>query len=139
MPELFEGGIAVSAGVSAADQVYLDYSTPLFEGQPEAGASDLLGAAPGDALGAFALADHRRVRRRPIVDLFERANEAGADLEDFPEEGIAAAFEDETGVSFDDAAAAIGDAQPVGPRRPPRRRRGRGRDRGLGYRGWRPI
>ena len=30
-------------------------STPLFEGQPEAGASALLGTAPGDALGAFAI------------------------------------------------------------------------------------
>ena len=108
LPELFDGGFAVSAGVSAADQVYLDYSTPLFEGQPEAGASDLLGTAPGDALGAFALADLGSFGP-PIVDIFERLNDAGADLEDFPEDGIAAAFEDETGISFDDATAAIGD------------------------------
>ena len=108
LPELFDGGFAVAAGVSAADQVYLDYSTPLFEGQPEAGASDLLGAAPGDSLGAFALADLGSFGP-PIVDIFERLNDAGADLEDFPEDGIAAAFEDETGISFDDATAAIGD------------------------------
>ena len=107
-PELFENAIAFSAGLSAEDQVYFDTVAPLIEGQPETGASDLLGAAPGDALGAFALSDLGSFGP-PIVDLFERAHEAGAELEDFPEEGIEAAFEDEVGVSFDEAAEAIGD------------------------------
>lgn len=107
-PEFFEGGVTVTAGVSDSDQVFLDTSAPLFDGQPEAGASDLLGSAPGDALGAFALEDLGAFGT-PIVDLFERAQEAGAELEDFPEEGIEAAFEEEVGVSFDDASAAIGD------------------------------
>lgn len=109
-PEFFEGAIAFSAGVSAGDQIFIDYSTPLFEGQPEAGASALLDTAPGDALGAFALEDIGAFGP-PIVDLFERAQEEGADLgEDYPEEGIEQAFEDETGVPFDDATEAIGDA-----------------------------
>ena len=108
-PEFFEGGIAISAGVSASDQVYIDYATPLFEGQPEVAGSPLLETAPGDSLGAAALADIGGYVG-PIVDLFERAQEEGAELEDFPEEGIAEAFESETGIALDDAAAAIGDA-----------------------------
>jgi Protein of unknown function (DUF3352) len=108
-PEIFDGAIAVSAGLSAGNQVYVDYSTPLFEGQPEVGASPLLEAAAGDALGAFAIEDIGSFAP-PIADLFERANEAGAELEDFPAEGLDAAFEDQTGVSLDDASAAIGDA-----------------------------
>ena len=107
-PEIFDGAIAITAGLSAEDQVYLDSSTPLFEGQPEVGASPLLASAAGDALGAFAIEDIGSFGP-PVVDLFERAQEAGAELEDFPSEGIEAAFEDETGVAFDDAAAAIGD------------------------------
>ncbi|MEJ7876946.1 MAG: DUF3352 domain-containing protein [Solirubrobacterales bacterium] len=107
-PEIFEGAIAVSAGVSASDQVYIDYSTPLFEGQPEAGESPLLGTAPGDSLGAFAFEDLGAFGQ-PIVDLFERAQDEGADLEGYPEEGIEQAFEDETDIPFDDAVAAIGD------------------------------
>lgn len=109
VPELFEGAIAFSAGVAAGDQIYIDYSTPLFEGQPEAGASALLETAPGDALGAFALEDIGAFGP-PVADLFERAQEEGADLEGYPEEGLEQAFEDETGVSFDDASEAIGDA-----------------------------
>ena len=108
MPEFFDGALAFSAGISAGDQVYIEYAQPLFEGQPEAGASSLLDSAPGDSLGAFALEDLGAFGP-PVVDLFERAEEAGADLEDFPEEGIEAAFEEETGITFDDAAAAIGD------------------------------
>ena len=108
LPEFFDGGLAVSMGVSAADQIFLDYSAPLFDGQPEVGASDLLGAAPGDSLGAFAFEDLGSFGQ-PIVDIFERLNEAGADLEDFPEEGLEAAFEEQTGVAFDDATEAIGD------------------------------
>jgi hypothetical protein len=108
VPEYFESGIAVSAGVSAGDQVYLDYVTPMIEGQPEAGSSPLLGAAPGDALGAFAIEGLGEFGP-PIADLFTRASEAGADLEDFPEAGLEAAFEDEIGVSFDDATGALGD------------------------------
>ena len=108
-PEFFEGAIAISAGVSAADQIYLDYSSPMIEGQPEAGASPLLETAPGDALGAVALSDIGAFGP-PIVDLLERAQEEGADLEDYPSDGIEQAFEDETGVAFDDAAEAIGDA-----------------------------
>ncbi len=108
VPEIFDGAIAVSAGVSAADQIYLDYSTPLIDGQPESGASPLLESAAGDAIGALAIEDLGAFGP-PIADLFERAAEAGADLEDFPEEGIAGAFEEQTGVSFDDATAAIGD------------------------------
>jgi hypothetical protein len=110
VPEFFEGAVAFSAGVSASDQIFIDYSTPLIEGQPEAGASALLDTAPGDVLGAFALEDIGAFGP-PIVDLFERAQEEGADLgEDYPEEGIEQAFEDETGVPFDDATEAIGDA-----------------------------
>lgn len=110
VPELFEGAIAFSAGVSASDQVFIDYATPLIEGQPEAGASELLSTAPGDALGAFALEEIGAFGPL-VVDLFERAEEEGADLgEDYPEEGIEQAFEDETGIPFDDAAEAIGDA-----------------------------
>lgn len=109
VPELFEGAIAFSAGVAAGDQIYIDYSTPLFEGQPEAGASALLDTAPGDALGAFALEDIGAFGP-PVADLFERAQEEGADIEGYPEEGLEQAFEDETGVSFDDASEAIGDA-----------------------------
>ena len=108
VPEFFESGIAVSAGVSAGNKIYLDYVTPLFEGQPEAGASDLLASAPGDAFGAFAL-EVLGEFGQPIADLLTRANEAGAELDDFPEEGIEAAFEGQTGVSFDDATGAIGD------------------------------
>lgn len=107
-PEFFEGSITVSAGVSAGNQVYIDYLTPLFEGQPESGESALLGAAPGDSLGAYAFEDLGAFGQ-PIVDLFERAQEEGADLEDYPEEGIEQAFEDETGIPFDDAVEAIGD------------------------------
>ncbi|MDQ3729381.1 MAG: DUF3352 domain-containing protein, partial [Actinomycetota bacterium] len=107
-PEFFEGSIALSVGVTAGNQVYLDYLSPLFEGQPEAGESPLLGTAPGDSLGAFALED-LGAYGQPIVDLFERAQDEGADLEDFPEAGIEQAFEDETGIAFDDAVAAIGD------------------------------
>ena len=46
----------------------------------------------------------------PIADLLTRANEAGAELDDFPEEGLEASFEDHVGVSIDEAAAALGDA-----------------------------
>jgi hypothetical protein len=109
IPEYFENGIAVSAGVSAGNQIYLDYVTPLVEGQPEAGASPLLGTAPGDALGAFAVEGVGEFGP-PIADLLTRADEAGADLEDFPEEGLEASFEDHVGVSIDEAAAALGDA-----------------------------
>ena len=108
-PEIFEGAISIGAGTSAGDEVYLEYSIPSFEGQPEAGASPLLESAAGDALGAFALEDIGAFGQ-PLADLFERANEAGADLDDFPEEGLEAAFEDETGIAFDDATKAIGDA-----------------------------
>ncbi|MEJ7876978.1 MAG: DUF3352 domain-containing protein [Solirubrobacterales bacterium] len=107
-PEIFEGAITVSAGVSASDQVYIDYSTPLFEGQPEAGESPLLGTAPGDSLGAFALSDLGSFGQ-PIVDIFERAQDEGADIEGYPEGGIEQAFEDETGIPFGDAVGAIGD------------------------------
>ena len=109
VPEFFENGMAMSAGVSAGNQVYLDYATPLLEGQPEAGASALLGTAPGDALGAFALESIGEFAP-PIADLLTRANEAGADLDNFPEEGLEASFEDHVGVSIDEAAAALGDA-----------------------------
>jgi hypothetical protein len=110
LPEFFDGTLAISAGLSAGDQIYLDYVTPLFDGQPEAGASPLLDSAPGDSLGAFALADVGSFGP-PIADLFQQFEDAGADLEDFPEGGIAAAFEEQTGgISFDDATAAIGDA-----------------------------
>jgi hypothetical protein len=108
VPEYFENGMAVSVGVSDANRVYLDYVTPLVQGQPEAGASALLGTAPGDALGAFAIESLGEFGQ-PIAELFTRANEAGAELKDFPEEGIESAFEDQTGVSFDDATGAIGD------------------------------
>lgn len=108
-PEIFEGSFALAVGLSADDQVYLDYSAPTFEGQPKSGESALLDSAAGDALGAIALSDIGAFGQ-PIVDLFEKANDAGADLEDFPAEGIEAAFEDETGIAFDDAAGAIGDA-----------------------------
>ncbi len=107
-PELFEGSFVVSAGVSSSDQVYIDYAQPLIEGQPESGESPLLGTAPGDSLAAFALEDVGGYGTL-IVDFIERAQEAGADVEDYPEEGIAQAFEDETGVDFDEAAAAFGD------------------------------
>jgi hypothetical protein len=108
VPEIFDGSIAVSAGLSASDQIYIDSSVPLFEGQPELGATPLLEAAAGDAFGAAGFED-LGAYLPPIADLFDRANEAGAELEDFPEEGLAAAFEDETGVSLEAAAEALGD------------------------------
>lgn len=109
LPEIFEGTFSIAAGTTADDQVYVDYSVQTFEGQPEAGASALLGTPPADSIGAFAIEDIGEFGP-PIVELFERAQEEGADLEDFPEEGIEQAFEDETGIAFDDAAEAIGDA-----------------------------
>ena len=109
VPEFFESGIAMSAGVSAGNKVYLDYVTPLIEGQPEAGASDLLGSAPGDVFGAAAI-ESIGAFGPPIADLLTRANEAGAELDDFPQEGLEASFEDHVGVSIDEAAAALGDA-----------------------------
>jgi Protein of unknown function (DUF3352) len=109
VPEFFESGIAISAGVSAGNKIYLDYVTPLLEGQPEAGASNLLGSAPGDALGAAAI-ESIGAFGPPVADLLTRANEAGAELDDFPQEGLEASFEDHVGVSIDEAAAALGDA-----------------------------
>ena len=109
VPEFFESGMAISAGISAGNKIYLDYVTPLLEGQPEAGASDLLGSVPGDALGAAAI-ESIGAFGPPVADLLERANEAGAELDDFPEEGLEASFEDHVGVSIDEAAAALGDA-----------------------------
>lgn len=108
-PEIFEGSFLLSAGVSASDQVYIDQAFPLLEGQPESGESALLGTAPGDSLGAVALSEVGEFGPF-FADFFERARDAGADLDDFPEEGLAQAFEDETGIPFDDASAAIGDA-----------------------------
>jgi hypothetical protein len=108
-PEVFEGAIAFAAGISADDQVYFDTVSPLLEDQPEAGGSDLLGRAPGDAFAALALEDIGSFAP-PIADLFERSHDAGADLEDFPPQGLEAAFEEEVGVTLDEAADAIGDA-----------------------------
>ncbi len=68
VPEYFESGIAISAGVSAGNKIYLDYVTPLFEGQPEAGASDLLGLRARRRLRRSGDRVHRRIRparRRP--------------------------------------------------------------------------
>jgi hypothetical protein len=109
VPEFFESGMAVSVGVSAGSQVYLDYVTPLFEGQPEAGASDLLGSAPDDVFGAAAI-ESIGAFGPPVADLLTRANEAGAELDEFPKEGLEAAFEDHVGVPLDEAADALGDA-----------------------------
>jgi hypothetical protein len=108
VPEIFEGAIGISAGLSAGNQIYVDYSTPMVEGQPESGESELLASAPDDALGVFALEDVGAYVA-PIVDILERAEEEGADLEDFPEEGLAQAFENETDIPLEDAAEAFGD------------------------------
>jgi len=106
-PEIFENGFAVSVGVEA-DQVYFEQATPLLEGQPELGESPLLAEAPGDSIGAYALEDIGSAGPA-IADFLDRIADAGADLENYPEGGAAAGFEEVTGVSLDEASGAVGD------------------------------
>ncbi len=109
-PEIFEGGIAVSAGVSAVGPGL----RRLLDPAPGGAARD--GRQP--ALGHARLATPWAPRRSPTsAHTSARSSisssaprKRASDLEDFPEEGIAEAFESETGVALDDAAAAIGDA-----------------------------
>ena len=110
VPEFFESGIAISAGVSAGNQIYLDYVTPLLEGQPEAGASDLLGTAPGDALGAAAI-ETIGAFGPPDRRSAHASQRGGRRPRRLPRGGARSVLRGaSTGVSIDEAAAALGDA-----------------------------
>ncbi len=107
LPGFFDGGYAFGLGATG-DQVYLEQSSPLIDGQPEVGESPLLADAPGDSLAAFALADLGEFA--PFLqDTFEALHDAGVPLEDYPEGGLSALLEEQTGVTIDDLSAALGD------------------------------
>ena len=131
VPEFFEGGIAVSAGVSAGDQIYIDYSTPLFEGQPEAGASPLLGSRTRRLARRRRDRGHRRVRPARSSTSSSAPRRRAPTSTTSPRRASRTPSRTETGVSLDDAARRHRRRQPVGTRRPSRRPRGRGRDRDL--------
>ena len=107
VPEIFEEPLAIGLGVDE-QSIYVEQVSPELEGQPALAGSGNLASVPGDSLGAIGL-DGLGDQITFVADLYDRAAEAGADLEDYPKEGAAAAFEEETGIALADATAALGD------------------------------
>jgi hypothetical protein len=102
------GQIAVGLGIGS-DQVFVESATPLVEGQPEAGATELLATAPDDVLGAAGIADLGSFGDF-FVDLFQDIGASSIDTDDEIPDDIRAAFEDEVGIPLDDVTGALGGA-----------------------------
>ena len=108
LPEFFDEPLSFALGVDERT-IYLDQASPEVEGQPEVTESENFAEAPGDAFGAFGMGDIGGWITF-VTGLYDRVAESGVALEEgYPEDGLAAAFEEETGVALDDLADAIGD------------------------------